>query len=128
MAFWKILIADDEPSLRLLVSSTLEDERYEIFEARDGFETLAKVEQIRPDVLILDLMMPGLSGHDVIRRMKTMPSLSSTKIIVLSAKGQEQDVRQAIDAGVAHYLIKPFSPLQLLNVIEQVLDSSRQAR
>lgn len=117
----KILIADDEPTLRLLVSSTLEDERFEIIQAVDGADALEKANKEHPDLLILDLMMPNMSGLDVCRAIKSADTAQKPKIIVLTAKGQEKDVKDAIKAGADSYLKKPFSPLELLNTVEEAL-------
>lgn len=118
----KILIADDESSLRLLVSSTLEDERFEIIQAIDGADALEKAEKHQPDLIILDVMMPNMSGLEVCRTIKTAGTLHMPKIIVLTAKGQEQDIKEAGKVGADRYLKKPFSPLELLNVVEQALE------
>src|SRR6266545_5808108 len=105
----KILIADDEPTLRLLVASTLDYGCFEIIEAVDGADALAKAKQVIPDLMILDAMMPKLSGTKVCRQARTLPALLGVKIIVLTAKGQLQDCHEAMAAGADHYVKKPFS-------------------
>jgi two-component system phosphate regulon response regulator PhoB len=124
----KILIADDEPSLRLLVSSTLEDERFEIIQAVDGTDALEKAQKHQPDLIILDLMMPNMSGIEVCRTIKSAPTLHIPQIIVLTAKGQEQDIKEAAKAGADRYLKKPFSPLELLTAVEEALASGTTAK
>ena len=119
----RILIADDEASVRLLVSNTLEDERFDIVEAVDGADALAKAEKLCPDLLILDFMMPNLNGVEVCRRVKADPLLAHTKIIMLTARTQNTDTEQAMQAGADHYLQKPFSPLELMNLVEEVLNA-----
>ena len=128
MARKKILIADDEHALRLLVTSTLEDERFQLFEAFDGMDAVTKAGAEHPDIVILDLMMPKMSGIDVCRRLRNLVGFESVTIIVLSAKGQEADVREAIAAGANHYLRKPFSPLQLIELIEQITSEGHVVR
>ena len=119
----KILVADDEASIRLLVRSTLEDEdRCEIHEASDGRETLAHLRAHAPDVLILDLMMPRVSGIDVLEELNKQPLPRRPRIIVLSAKVNEE--KHALKLGADLFLRKPFSPLQLMEIVEKVLAQS----
>ncbi len=117
----KLLVVDDEPALRFLVSSALEDEGYILLEAEDGLAALDIVAKEKPDLIILDVMMPGLSGYEVCARLKQAPATSDIKIILLTAKGQEQDRRQSQQAGADYYLRKPFSPLQLIEIVENLL-------
>jgi CheY-like chemotaxis protein len=118
----KILIADDEPSMRLLVSSTLDDGSFELSEAVDGNDAIHKAAQCRPDLIILDVMMPILSGIEVCRQVKTMPSLRQAKIMILTAKGQANDLDEAMEAGADYFLKKPFSPLDLRHLVDQILE------
>lgn len=125
----KILVVDDEPSLRFLVASSLEDEGYHILEAADGLEAHALVQQDQPDLIILDVMMPGLTGYELCSLLKRNPNTSNILIIMLTAKGQEQDRIQSQQAGADYYLRKPFSPLELIDVVESLLqgrDSSAE--
>lgn len=116
----KILVADDEASIRLLVRSTVEDEeRCEIHEASDGRETLEYLRAHAPDVLILDLMMPRVSGLDVLEELNKKPLSRRPRIIVLSAKVNEE--RHALKLGADLFLRKPFSPLQLMEMVEKAL-------
>ena len=117
----KILVVDDEPSLRFLVASSLEDEGYHILEAADGLEAHALVQQDQPDLIILDVMMPGLTGYELCSLLKRNPDTSNILIIMLTAKGQEQDRIQSQQAGADYYLRKPFSPLELIDVVESLL-------
>jgi len=122
----KILIADDEPSLRLLVRATLGTNRsFELIEAVDGNETLAKVQSDKPDILLLDVMMPGLSGFEVCERLKNDPNTKDIIIIMLTAKGQESDRDWAISVGTNYFLTKPFSPIELFNLIEKILSKGK---
>ncbi len=119
----KILIADDDTNIRLLVRYTLEDtQRYEIAEATDGAETLENIRTQMPDLVILDLMMPRVSGLDVLESLNRNPPAHPPLIIVLSAKVNEEE--HARKLGVEVFLRKPFSPLQLMAVVEQVLDNA----
>lgn len=115
-----ILVADDEPNIRLLVKNTLAGEAYAILEAVDGREALSQIQTTQPDLVILDLMMPRCTGIEVLRELQAHPPTPKPSIIVLTAKVHEEEkVRQF---GVEHFLQKPFSPLELLGVIERTLD------
>ena len=118
----KILIADDEPSLRLLVKATLSaNNLYELIEASDGNEALNKAKNESPDLILLDVMMPGLSGFEVCERLKNDPKTKNIVIIMLTAKGQQSDRDWAISVGTDYFLTKPFSPIELFNLIEKIL-------
>ena len=118
----KILIADDEPSLRLLVRATLSTNKsYELIEAFDGSEALVKAQKEKPDLILLDVMMPGLSGFEVCERLKNNPDTKNILIIILTAKGQQSDKDWAISVGADYFLTKPFSPTELFNLIEKIL-------
>ena len=118
----KILIADDEPSLRLLVRATLSvNPSYEILEASDGNEAMLKAQSESPDLILLDVMMPGLSGFEVCERLKNDQKTKSIVIIMLTAKGQQSDKDWAISVGTDYFLTKPFSPIELYNLIEKLL-------
>lgn len=122
----KILIADDEPSLRLLVRATLSaNKTFELIEASDGNEALIKSQNDLPDILLLDVMMPGLSGFEVCERLKNEKKTKKIKIIMLTAKGQQSDRDWALSVGTDYFLTKPFSPIELFNLIEKILSASK---
>ena len=116
-----ILIADDELPLRVLVRTTLEDERYEIYEAEDGKEALELAEQVNPDLFLLDNMMPEIDGITVCKQLRANPKFSDRPIIMLTARTQQRDIEIGKAAGVDYYLTKPFSPLELINLVEAIL-------
>ncbi len=117
----KVLIADDEPSLRLLVRATLQaNEHYELTEAVDGDDALAKTQETKPDILLLDIMMPGQSGFEVCEKIKNDESLKDTIIIMLTAKGQQTDRDWAKSVGANYFLTKPFSPMELLALVDKL--------
>ncbi len=116
-----VLIADDEPSLRLLVSATLASDQYAICEAADGDEAWDLILEHRPSVAILDVQMPGRTGLELTRALKSDPMLKATRVIMLTSKAQEADIASGLAAGADLYLTKPFSPLELLTVVEQAL-------
>ena len=116
----KILLADDDDNLRLLVRTTLEDSRREIYEAIDGPTALAMARRHSPDLLILDWMMPGMSGIDVANALRNDPTTANIPIIMLTARAQQKDRQTGHAAGVRCFLTKPFSPLQLLEKIDEI--------
>lgn len=116
----KLLIADDDPALRLLVAATLASEPYEVLEAATGLEALAVATNERPHIALLDLHMPGLNGLDVCRRIKEDPELQSVAVIMLTGAGAPADKEAGQAAGADDYLTKPFSPLDLLRTIERL--------
>ncbi len=118
----QILIVDDHPELRKLVRMTLEFGDYALHEAQDGPAALEAVAQHRPEVVILDVMMPGpLNGYQVCSQIKSDARSHATRVILLTARGQQGDLACGREAGADHYLVKPFSPLELLEAVEQAL-------
>ena len=117
----KILIADDEESLRVLLKAVMaSEENFELTEAVDGDDALAKVKQDKPDILILDVMMPGQSGFEVCETIKADENLKDIKVVILTAKGQESDKEWADSVGADYFLSKPFSPLELLDLLKVI--------
>ena len=116
-----VLIADDEPSMRLLVHATIESDDYKVVEAADGMEAWAMIQQYKPSLVLLDVQMPGRTGLEVLRSVRADPSLLATRVILLTSKAQEQDVEAGLIAGADFYLTKPFSPLDLLTRVEEAL-------
>lgn len=120
----RVVMADDEPNLRLLVRATIESDECAVVEAADGDEAWSLLGQVRPTVALLDVQMPGRTGLDLARAMRADRLLKDIKIILLTAKAQATDVAAGLEAGADLYLTKPFSPLQLLTVLEQVTDGA----
>lgn len=116
-----LLIAEDEPILRMLIMDTLEDEGYTLEEAADGEEALDKITSIDFDLVILDYMMPKMTGIEVIEKMKKNESCQMTKILMLSAKSQQAEQDKVIRAGADGFMSKPFSPLDLIDKVEEML-------
>jgi DNA-binding response OmpR family regulator len=117
----KILVVDDDESLRRLVAAYLESEGYEVKEAADGHSALTSVEGEDPQLVVLDLMLPGMSGLEVARRIRAE---RTTPILMLTARGGEDDMLQGFEAGADDYLIKPFSPKVLVARVKAVLGRS----
>jgi two-component system, OmpR family, phosphate regulon response regulator PhoB len=113
-----ILIVDDNADLRKLVRMTLLRSPFQLIEAASGDEALGVIREIRPQIVVLDVMMPGLhDGYDVCRIVKNDPDLASIKIILLTARGQQADLEMGRQVGADEYLVKPFSPAELLRKI-----------
>jgi CheY-like chemotaxis protein len=118
----KILLADDERIVRTLVTITLgQDSRYTLLEAVDGYEALALARSERPRLLLLDINMPGLDGYEVCRALKTDPETHPISVVMLTARTQDEDRSRARAVGADGYLCKPFSPLALLEKVEEIL-------
>ena len=115
----RVLVADDEEDVRILVSRILKDMGFEVETASDGEEALTRMEEARPDLLILDLMMPGLDGLGVLTRMKAMPD--APPVVVLSARGDYESFRRGISDGASAYVFKPFRFHELLATCQKVL-------
>jgi DNA-binding response OmpR family regulator len=118
-----ILIADDDEDLRLLVEVTLENPTYRILTAADGSKALDVVQQVRPDLLILDWMMPGLNGCEVITQLRQNPETVTIPVVMLTAKDGLEAHKRLDSLALAGYLVKPFSPLELIKKVREVLDT-----
>jgi DNA-binding response OmpR family regulator len=118
----KVLIVDDEERVLGLAKATLEiDERYEITMANDGDEAIAACLNDKPDLIVLDMLMPKKDGVIVCREIRESPELKDVKIVMLTAMSQEADKQTALMAGADDYMTKPFSPAALLVKVEQIL-------
>jgi CheY-like chemotaxis protein len=117
-----ILICDNEPALRGLVRAALADDGYELHEARDGDESLELARALEPDLIVLDMMMPGRTGIQVLEELRAEERFRETLVIMLTARAQASDRLAAAAAGANRFVPKPFSPLELAVVVEQLLD------
>jgi len=116
-----ILVVDDEPPILELVRFTLEDEQIRVLEAGDGVQALETALAVRPDLILLDVQMPRLDGLEVCRRLRADASLAGTRIVMLTAAGQDADRARGLAAGADEYLTKPFSPLALFTLVRSLL-------
>jgi len=116
-----ILIADDEEDLRILVEMTLENPLYRIITAQNGLEALESIRQHRPDLAILDWMMPGLTGLQVVQALRQSPLTATLPVVFLTARDRQEDRDAAGTFGLVSYLVKPFSPLELLGLVKKAL-------
>jgi CheY-like chemotaxis protein len=117
----RILIVEDHPTMREAMRLVLEGEGFQIDEAPDGDQALAAVQRERPDLVLLDMSIPGTPGPEVLAAVKSDPSTSDVRVIVVTATGEEGR-SAAIAGGADHYFTKPFSPIALLQAVEQVLE------
>lgn len=123
----KILIVDDQPEIRNLLAITLDADNYEIHHANNWVTALAMTRAIKPDLVLLDVMMPGeFDGLEVCKRIKHDEKLSSTIILIISARAQVTDRYKALEAGADDYLTKPFSPLALIDKVGLLLAKNEQ--
>lgn len=116
-----VLVADDDPLIRELIQFRLERSGYAVVMAADGDEALALARDRLPDLAVLDVMMPGLNGYEVTRRLRAEEATRRIPIILLTARVQEADVAQGFEAGADDYLTKPFSPQELRARVQAIL-------
>jgi two-component system, OmpR family, response regulator MtrA len=116
-----ILVAEDDSDLRLLVSLKLESAGHQVVSVEDGSAAARHCRSMRPDLVILDLMMPGMSGLEVCRFIRADPELTATPVILLTARAQAADIEAGKAAGVDEYLTKPFSPRELAGRVDSLL-------
>src|SRR6478672_5906543 len=108
-----VLVADDEPDIIDLVRFRLEHDGYRVLTASDGEAALELVRSERPDVCVLDVMMPKLSGLEVLARLRAEPEIAGTRVILLTARGADDDIDRGFELGAHDYVTKPFSPKEL---------------
>lgn len=117
----RILIAEDEPDIRELVAFTLRFAGHEVVTGSNGEEAVQLASQELPDLILMDVRMPRMTGYDACRVMKANPKLKDIPVVFLSAKGQEAEIQTGLDAGAEEYLLKPFAPDQLTERVKAIL-------
>ncbi len=117
----KIVIAEDERDIRDLIAFTLRFAGHEVATASNGEEAVDLAEKENPDLILLDVRMPRMTGYDACRVIKTKPTLVDTPVVFLSAKGQEIEIETGMDAGAEEYLLKPFAPDELTLRVKEIL-------
>jgi len=122
MAKPKVLIVEDEPHIVLSLEFLLDRAGYETVSAADGETALELVRRLRPDVVLLDIMLPRLNGYEVCRALKADPVLRPVPVIILSAKGQEVEVVKGLELGATAYITKPFGNAEILEAIRGALE------
>ena len=117
----KILIAEDERDIRDLVAFTLRFAVHEVFAAPNGEEAVELAAQVNPDLILMDVRMPRMTGYEACKVMKANPDLKDIPVVFLTARGQETEIQQGLDAGAEEYLLKPFAPDQLTTRVKAIL-------
>jgi DNA-binding response OmpR family regulator len=120
----KILIVDDEPNIVLSLEFLMKQRGYETRVARDGDEALAEVERFRPDLVLLDVMLPGRDGFEVCQRLRA-EGWSDLKIVMLTAKGRDVEIEKGLALGADAYVTKPFATAELVARVGEMLEASR---
>ncbi len=118
----RVLVVDDDPVIRQLICVNLELEGYEVHTAVDGQDCLDKVKEVHPAVVTLDIMMPRLDGWEAAARLRSDPSTADIKVVLLSARAQEADLRRGDRIGVDAYLTKPFDPDELIDTVRRLTE------
>jgi CheY-like chemotaxis protein len=118
----KILVAEDEPDIRELIAFTLRFAGHDVVTVGNGVEALESVPKEQPDLILLDVRMPRMTGYEVCLRMKADPAVKDIPVIFLSAKGQEAEIQAGMEAGASEYLLKPFAPHELTQHVSRLLE------
>jgi len=121
----KVLLVDDEDSLRKVMRDLLERDGYAVSEARDGVQALDQIDRVGPDIIVLDLNLPGLDGYGVLSHLRSRPATASIPVIVLTAKGDEDNEVRVFELGADDFLTKPFRARALSARLEAVLGRRR---
>ena len=117
----KVLIVDDEPNVAISVEFLMRQEGFEVLVAHDGEQGLARIRADRPDLVVLDIMMPKLDGFEVCRAVRADPSLAGVRILMLSAKGRAAEIAKGLSLGADAYIPKPFSTRELVAKVKELL-------
>ena len=122
-----VLVADDDDDILLLVTTRLRRDGFEVIVARDGDKALRLVQEHRPDIVVLDIGMPKLDGLEVLERIRADKALEGIRVLLLTAKAQESDVRRGYETGADAYVRKPFSPADLSARVRALADGERES-
>lgn len=117
----KILLADDEEDIKTVIKLYLESKGYDVVTSYDGLDTLDKVKAEKPDLILLDIMMPVINGFEVCKQLKADENTSHIPIVMLSAASHSDSVEQAIEAGAVDYIMKPFEPPRIEAILKKIL-------
>ena len=119
----RVLVVDDEPSIVISVEFLMKREGFEVSVARDGEDALALIGSERPDLVVLDVMMPKLNGFEVCERVRADPAFADMRILMLTAKGREAEMSKGLALGADAYMAKPFSTRDLVARVKELLES-----
>lgn len=123
----KILVAEDDRDIRELVSLTLEFAGFEVVSASNGAETVELATRELPDLILMDVRMPLMTGYQACEALKQIPETQNTPVVFLSAKGQESEIQEGMGVGAVRYILKPLAPDDLVAQVKQVLEELGQA-
>lgn len=121
----RILIAEDEKDIRELIAFTLRFAGFDVLLATNGVEAVEVAEAEGPDLVILDVRMPKMSGYEACRRLKENPKTAPLPVVFLSAKGQDSEIQQGLESGAEEYILKPFAPDELIQQVRDILNRQR---
>ena len=122
MDMTKILIAEDERDIRDLVGFSLRFGGFDVVQAANGQEAVERAQVELPDLILMDVRMPKMTGYEACRQLKSIPAMRDIPVVFLSAKGQETEIQQGIEVGAEEYILKPFAPDELARQVQAVLD------
>ena len=117
----KILVVEDERDIRELIGFTLRFAGFDVVLFANGVEAIENAPQEQPDLILLDVRMPKMTGYEVCRQLKEIPATSEIPIVFLSAKGQETEIEEGLASGAVEYIVKPFAPEELANQVRDIL-------
>jgi DNA-binding response OmpR family regulator len=120
----KILVAEDDQDIRDLIALTLQFSGFDVESVTDGIQALERAQAERFDLILLDVRMPRMTGYEACRRLREDEATREIPIVFLSAKGQEEEIKQGLEAGAASYILKPFAPEALVRDIRGILDGT----
>ncbi len=123
----KILIAEDERDIRDLITFTLRFAGHEVVATSNGEEAYLKTQEVKPDLILMDVRMPRMTGYEACKKLKEIEELRRIPVIFLSAKGQESEVQAGLEAGAVEYILKPFAPDHLTARVNALLDRNKQS-
>ncbi|MBM7843396.1 response regulator transcription factor [Herpetosiphon giganteus] len=124
MGMIKILVADDEPDVLFMTSFSLRSlGGFEVIEAHNGAEAVELALQVEPELLVLDIKMPKMTGYEACRELRKHPQFASTPIILLSAKGQKTEIDEGWESGATEYMLKPYAPATLIGRVRELLST-----
>lgn len=122
----RILAVDDEPHILKLVTFSLSSHGFEVIEATDGVSAIEVAEKEQPDLILMDVMMPLMNGYDACKRMKANPATADIPVVMVSAKSQVSEQAQGIECGACGYIVKPFTPKELVARVTELLGGRQE--
>jgi DNA-binding response OmpR family regulator len=120
-AMTKILVAEDEPDIRELIGFTLRYAGFDVELTQNGAEAVEKALDVQPDLIMLDVRMPKMTGYEACKALKDNPDTDTIPVVFLSAKGQDGEIEQGLDMGALEYIVKPFAPEALITQVKRIL-------